>query len=472
MKTSIEVISQLPTSGDRIRLHPLGARLEGVPTEEFQGKKRSTVLTRDGKNRIWNVGIGDSAKMSDSLAREAVGAGVKGLLAVGADRIVVEVNLFSDHLQAMVEGALLAAYQYTDFLPEDRKRKNSLKQIRLVVRSKDLVRARAAAKTAQILAEATNFTRQLGNRPGNDLTPARLAEEAKRIARENRLTCKVWDEKALKREGFGGILAVGNGSCHPPRLMALEYRGGKAKQAPIVLIGKAITFDSGGISIKPGDRMDEMKFDKMGGCAVLGILQAAAQLKLPINLVGLVTSAENMPSATAYRPGDLVRTYDGKTIEVLNTDAEGRIVLVDAIAYARKHYRPELMIDYATLTGAIIVALGGKRAGLFATEDRLRDAFVEAGEATGDWVWPMPLGEEYDEQIRSDVALVKNTGGREGGACTAAAFIKAWVEKVPWVHLDIAGTAWTTKSGASLEKGATGFGVRLTIDALRRLKKI
>jgi leucyl aminopeptidase len=283
------------------------------------------------------------------------------------------------------------------------------------------------------------------------------------------MTCRVWDEAALKKEKFGGILAVGQGSANPPRMIALEYKGGRKDARPIVLVGKAITFDTGGISIKPADKMDEMKFDKMGGCAVLGAMKAIAALKLPFPVVGLIASAENMPGSRAYRPGDIVTSYDGKTIEVLNTDAEGRVVLADALAYARLHYKPRYMVDFATLTGACVIALGPHRAGLFTGDATLRQEIMKAGRSTGDQVWELPLGDEYDEMIRSDVALVKNTGGREGGASTAASFLKAWVEDVPWAHLDIAGTAWTTRDLPHLEKGATGFGVRLIVEALQSL---
>ncbi|MDE1171609.1 MAG: leucyl aminopeptidase [Verrucomicrobium sp.] len=322
------------------------------------------------------------------------------------------------------------------------------------------------------MARAANLVREVGNLPPNHITPATLAERARALAKTHGLAVKVWDEKQLKREGFGGILAVGQGSANPPRFISLEYRGkGASSAAPYVVVGKAITFDSGGISIKPGEGMDEMKFDKMGGVAVLGILQAVSELKLPIRVVGLISSAENMPGSRAYRPGDIVTTYNGQTIEVLNTDAEGRIVLADALAYAVKHLKPKLMFDMATLTGAVVVALGGGRTGLFATDEKIRQDLWENSEEAGDPAWPLPFAEEYSDQIKSDVALVKNTGGRQGGASTAASFLHHWTGDTPWVHLDIAGTAWTTKELPYLEKGATGAGVRLITDYLRRKAK-
>jgi leucyl aminopeptidase len=236
---------------------------------------------------------------------------------------------------------------------------------------------------------------------------------------------------------------------------------------PVALVGKAITFDSGGISIKAGAGMDEMKWDKMGGLAVLGMMLAAADLKLPLNLIGAIPSAENLPGPDAYRPGDIITTRDGKTIEVLNTDAEGRIILADAIAHVRLTYKPSIILEYSTLTGAVIMALGHKRAGMFTSELKLRDAFIAAGNATGELVWAMPIDDEYKENVLSEIATAKNTSFREGSACSSASFVKLWAEETPFVHFDIAGTAWTTKPPAHLEGGATGFGVRLTLAALR-----
>jgi leucyl aminopeptidase len=275
----------------------------------------------------------------------------------------------------------------------------------------------------------------------------------------------------LEKRGFGGLLAVGGGSINEPHLIVLEYKGA-GDATPIALVGKAITFDSGGISIKSSDKMDEMKFDKCGGVAVLGIMKAVAQLKLPLNILGIISSAENMPSATSYRPGDIVTSYKGPdkrgvSIEVLNTDAEGRIVLGDALAYARER-NAQTIVDFATLTGACVVALGSFAAGLLGNDDQLQEKIRASADRTGDRVWPLPLWQEYKDKIKSDVADIKNTGGRYGGAITAAAFLAKYVGDTPWAHLDIAGTAWTTEELPYLTKGATGFGVRLTIDLLSR----
>jgi leucyl aminopeptidase len=310
--------------------------------------------------------------------------------------------------------------------------------------------------------------RGIGNLPGNMLTPALLADKVEELAHGRALTVKVWNERHLKRDGFGGILGVGQGSTqHPPRFIVIEYRGGGKRETPVALVGKAITFDTGGISLKPGAAMDEMKWDKMGGLAVIGMMLATADLKLPLNLVGLIPAAENMPGPDAYRPGDIITTLDGKTIEVLNTDAEGRIVVADAIAHARLTYKPSAILEFSTLTGAIIMAIGHRRAGLFTSDEKIRDAFLAAGKSTGELVWPMPIDEEYRDSVLSEVATAKNSGYREGGACCAASFVKMWAEETPFAHFDIAGTAWTTKPPAHLEAGATGYGIRLVIAALR-----
>jgi leucyl aminopeptidase len=325
--------------------------------------------------------------------------------------------------------------------------------------------------SAQVIAEATNYSRDIGNLPGNIVTPRVMAEYARKLAEESGLVCTVLAKKGLEKGGFGGLLAVGGGSANEPHLIVLEYYGSK-DTAPIALVGKAITFDSGGISIKPSDKMDEMKFDKCGGVAVLGILKAVARLKLPVNIIGVICSAENMPSSTSYRPGDIVTSYRGAdkravTIEVLNTDAEGRVVLGDALVYARER-GAKTIIDFATLTGACVVALGNFAAGLLGNDEALQEKIRTSADRTGDRVWPLPLWQEYKDKIKSDVADIKNTGGRYGGAITAAAFLAKYVGDTPWAHLDIAGTAWTTEELPYLTKGATGFGVRLVVDLLSR----
>jgi len=440
----------------------------GVPASEFDGSPGSTLLLRERTQRTLLVGLGDKEKIEPESLRRAAGTAIKQLLKIGSTEAALDLISFPDHVTPAVEGALLAGYKFAGFGKDaDKKKRGVLTKLQVLVGEHELIRARAQAHDAEIIVNVTNTIRDIGNLPGNLLSPALLAEKAEELAKGRALTVKVWKESHLKRDGFGGILAVGRGSANPPRFIVLEYFGGGKKDKPIALVGKAITFDTGGISIKPGAQMDEMKWDKMGGCAVLGILLAAADLKLPLNLVGLIPSAENMPGPDAYRPGDIITTFDGKTIEVLNTDAEGRIILADAIAYARLTYKPSAIIEYSTLTGAVVMALGFRRAGLFTNEDKLRDALVVAGKTTGELVWPMPIDEEYKEGTQSEIANVKQIGGREGSACISASFVKTWAEEIPFAHIDIAGTAWTTKPPAHLEAGATGFGVRLTLAALR-----
>ena len=440
----------------------------GVPAQEFDGAAFGHVLLRDKDRRTLLVGLGDKEKVDANTLRKAAGVAVKHLLKLGSSEIALDLAAHAGQVGAAVAGALLASYKFDGFGKDTAKNtRGVLSRLQVLVRENEVTQAKASAQAAEQIVEATNTIRALGNLPGNLLSPAVLAEKAVELAEGTSLAVKVWDEKQLKRDGFGGILAVGRGSINPPRLIQIEYRGGGKKETPLALIGKAVTFDTGGISLKPGAAMDEMKWDKMGGMAVLGIMLAVARLKLPVNLVAMIPSAENMPGPDAYRPGDIITTYDGKTIEVLNTDAEGRIILVDAIAYARRTFKPSAIIEFSTLTGACVMALGHQRAGLFTTEKKWRDALAQAGDATGDLVWPMPLDEEYREAVLSEIATAKNTSTREGSACASASFVKLWAEDTPFVHIDIAGTAWTTKPPTYLEGGATGFGVRLILHLLR-----
>ena len=464
----IDVRTSAVGTPDRIVFFVKGNSLpSGVSSEEFDGAPFSTVLLRDKDQRTLVVGLGEKNRIEPDTLRRAAGVAIKHLLKLGGKEVALDLATHANHVAPAVEGAILASYKFTGFGKVTAKRaRGVLSRLQILVNENDLTNARVQAREAEIIASIVNTSRDIGNLPGNMLTPAILAKKAQELAHGHRLTVKVWNERQLKRDGFGGILAVGQGSINPPRLIVLEYRGGK-REAPIALVGKAVTFDTGGISIKPGAQMDEMKWDKMGGLAVLGTMLAVAELKLPLNLIGLIPAAENMPGPEAYRPGDIITTLDGKTIEVLNTDAEGRIILADAIAHARLTYKPSALIEYSTLTGACIMALGHQRAGLFTSEEKLRDALMAAGKTTGERLWPMPIDEEYKENVQSEIATAKNTSFREGSACSSASFIKLWAEEIPFVHIDIAGTAWTTKPPAHLEGGATGFGIRLTLQALR-----
>jgi leucyl aminopeptidase len=367
----IDVRTSPQGSPDLITFFVKGSALPaGVPPEEFDGAPGSTLLLRDKTQRTLFTGLGEKDKIEPDTLRRAAGAAIKHLLKLGSREAALDLVPFPDQVGAAVEGAILASYKFDGFGKDPSKNSRGvLTRLQILVNEHELTNARVQARDAEIAATVTNTIRGIGNLPGNMLTPAILAEKAQELAKERNLTVKVWTERHLARDGFGGILAVGRGSAKPPRFIVLEYHGGAKKtETPVALVGKAVTFDTGGISIKPGAQMDEMKWDKMGGLAVLGILLAAADLKLPVNLVGLIPSAENMPGPDAYRPGDIITTLDGKTIEVLNTDAEGRIILADAIAHARLTYKPSAIIEYSTLTGAVIMALGFRRAGLFTSE--------------------------------------------------------------------------------------------------------
>jgi leucyl aminopeptidase len=297
------------------------------------------------------------------------------------------------------------------------------------------------------------------------MTPTVIAAKARQLAREFGLKLQVLERSQMEKLGMGALLGVSSGSAQPPKFIIVEYRKG-GKKPFIALVGKTITFDSGGISIKPSENMDKMKDDMSGGAAVLGALRTAAALKLPLNIVGLLPATENMPSGSAYKPGDVLRTMSGRTIEIINTDAEGRLILSDALAYACR-YKPAAIVDIATLTGACRVALGQEATGMLGTDEKLKQKIREAGEKTGERVWELPLWEAYYDLIKSDIADMKNAGGRDGGVITAAALLSKFVQDYPWVHLDIAATAWTEKDRPYTPKGATGIGMRLLTQFLR-----
>ena len=353
-----------------------------------------------------------------------------------------------------------ACYQYTETLSKKPPAK-SLNEC-LLHTSESNEQTRRALTEADAIRHGMNLARNLGNLPGNVCTPHRLAQEARKLGRSSqKLKVRVLEESRLKQLNMGAFLAVSRGSYHPGKLICLEYRNAPARQAPIVLIGKGITFDTGGISIKPSATMDEMKFDMCGAACVLGTVAACIRLRLPLNLFGILACAENMPGGNAGKPGDVVTTMSGKTVEILNTDAEGRLVLCDALTYAGC-YNPGYVIDIATLTGACVVALGKEASGLMSNHQELADQLIEAGKVSGDRSWQLPLWDEYREQLDSNFATLANIGGRWGGAITAASFLSHFTEDYKWAHLDIAGVAW--HSGRA--KGATGRPLPLLMEFL------
>jgi leucyl aminopeptidase len=358
---------------------------------------------------------------------------------------------------AAVQGAAQVSYVYTTTKPKAEAR--SL--VRVVIAVADANAVNDAFEHSAAVVTGVEFAREWGNRPANHATPALLAGAAKALAKHPGIQCKVMGPPEVARLGMGAFMAVAQGSHEPLRLIELRYSGAAKTQAPVVLVGKGITFDTGGISIKPAPEMDEMKFDMCGAASVLGVFRALAELQPSINVVGLIPACENMPDGRAIKPGDVVTSMSGQTIEILNTDAEGRLVLCDALTYAAR-FKPAAVVDIATLTGACVIALGGVRTGMFASDDALANALLAAGEASDDLCWRMPLDDDYAEGLKTNFADVANVAGRPGGAISAAKFLQRFVEGAPWAHLDIAGTAW--KGGAA--KGATGRPVGLLVHYL------
>ncbi|MEE4362172.1 MAG: leucyl aminopeptidase [Pseudomonadales bacterium] len=422
--------------------------------------------------RVLLVSIGEKNGLDDAALRKIARGALTALLASRATSATVLIgDLEIDGHEAgaiateFVHVAAWEAYRFNEYRSEP----GDAELVRLTEFALHAGGARRATldrtvKAAALVAAGTNYARTLGNHPGNVCTPSYLASEARRLAQgEAPLKVRIVEEKQMRSMGMEAFLAVSAGSAQPAKLIVMEYLGGAQRSRPIVLVGKGITFDTGGISLKPGAAMDEMKFDMCGAASVFGTIQAVAALGLAINVVGLVAAAENMPSGTATRPGDIVRTMSGQTVEILNTDAEGRLVLCDTLTYAER-YKPEAVVDVATLTGAAVVALGNPATALFANDDELAAELLAAGEATGDRAWRMPLWDDYQQQLKSNFADMANIGGREAGSVTAACFLSRFARSYAWAHLDIAGSAWNT--GA--RKGATGRPVRLLTEWLIR----
>ena len=363
--------------------------------------------------------------------------------------------------EAIVEGALLGLYSFTKYKKPEYE---DIEEMLIVVRGKEEVSVlEAAIGKGKLLASATNLARDMVNEPANYMTPNQMAEIAREIASKYSLEFRVFDREDMETMGMGALLGVAKGSNQPPKLITLSYKGDERSEKALGLLGKGITFDSGGISIKPSEGMGDMKDDMAGAAAVMTALGAIAQLKLKINVTAIIPATENLPSGTALKPGDVLRASNGKTIEVISTDAEGRLILADALSYAQKLGLSPL-IDLATLTGACRVALGTLYSGLFGNDQDLVDKVLRAAARTGERMWQMPMPEEYKEQNKSEIANVKNTGNRYGGAITAALFLAEFVGNVPWVHIDIAGTAFSAKESGYIIKGATGVGIRTLVE--------
>ncbi|MGB6500192.1 MAG: leucyl aminopeptidase [Thermoplasmata archaeon] len=443
--------------------------------KEIRGKRRElTVFHRpDTRGRLLLVGMGSPARFDAEVVRRAAADAVRSLKGKGARTVAFRLPTFAVEgltaavaARAIVDGAVLGAYEFVKYrsTSEGGVEEAAIHLGEELAREEALVKKAAADELA--LAETVIWTRDIANLPADTATPERLAEVARGLAKEFGLKIQVFDEKKLAEMGCGGLLAVGGGSSHPPRMIVLEYPGGSRRGRTVAIVGKGITFDSGGISLKPGPRMGEMKFDKCGAVATLGILRAAATLEIAPRVIGVLCCAENLPSGTAYRPGDVVRTFNGKTIEILNTDAEGRVVLADGLGYVVQQFKPDEVIDIATLTGAEVVALGDDTAGLVTTDDRLAQGILAASALTGEPVWRMPLTDFHREMVKSEIADVRNsTEIPVAGMLSAAAFLESFVGTTPWAHLDIAGPAYTNILTRKWQPpyqsfGATGFIVR------------
>ncbi len=456
--------------------HASGGAISGAwKSGELKGKRKEiTVFHRtSGGPRIVLVGLGPRNAHDAEGVRRAAAEAIRSLAGRGVTTAAYDARSFvagrvdlASAVRSIVDGAVLGSYRFTKF--KSKFPDTPVAASVIVVGPKPPRAVTAAFAEEETLTGVVTWTRDVANLPPNEATPARLAEIALELGKSHELKVTVLDEKQLEKLGCGGLLAVGSGSSHPPRLIALEYPGQGANAPTIAVVGKGITFDSGGISIKPAPSMSYMKFDKSGAVAVLGILRAARALRVRPRVVGIMACAENLPSGSSYRPGDVVRTYSGKTIEVLNTDAEGRVALSDALAYAAKNYDPAAMIDLATLTGAQTVALGDTIAGLVTKDDGLAERLRRASAATGEAIWRMPLTDYHRELVRAaDFGDVRNSVEIPlAGMLTAAAFLETFVDDRPWAHLDIAGPAYTTLTTrkyqpAYLNVGAVGFGVRL-----------
>ncbi len=446
---------------------------------EFKGKF-GEILTiypmgRLVAKRVIVVGLGDQQKIDAQIVQRATASAARHLQNTGAHQILLAIDVPSDWLdtaqqvQAQLEGALLGLYTFRIYQrTEDDRNGEGVSCIKLLAEERNKAEFEQAIHKAQIFAHATNFARDLINEPPCVLTPSELANRAAAMAKEVGLECEIWDKAKITELGMGGLLGVSQGSAEPPRFIILRYRGAPESDKSMALVGKGITFDTGGISIKPAEHMDTMKGDMGGAASVIGAMQAIGKLKPHINVTALIPTCENMPSGTAYRPGDILRILNGKTIEIVNTDAEGRLVLADALSYAvREGLSP--IIDLATLTGGIVVALGSTMTGLFCNDESLANEIVAAGRVVGEKYWSMPLDDEYSEQIKSDIADIKQAGGRSASSVTAAKILEHFVGDAKWAHLDIAGTSYLEGKKSYQEKGATGVGVRTLAELVLRL---
>ncbi|MGH6611702.1 MAG: leucyl aminopeptidase [Burkholderiaceae bacterium] len=442
-----------------------GAIKAAVKSGDMTGKRGATLplfgLNNVAASRVLLTGLGDKSDFNERHFTDAVRGSLKAFNGAAKNVTLAALDWRVDGRDAEWQARSVAiAARETQFRTDELKSKREpeavgANKVSVLMKARN-VKAERALEQGAAIANGMELAKRLGNLPPNICTPSFLADEARKMAKQWKLEVEVLEQKQLEALKMGSFLSVAKGSAVPPRMIVLKYKGAAAKSAPVVLVGKGITFDSGGISIKPGAAMDEMKFDMCGAASVLGTMRALPELKLKINVIGIVAACENMPSGLASKPGDIVTSMSGQTIEILNTDAEGRLILCDALTYAER-FKPAAVIDIATLTGACVVALGGVNSGLFSNNDALANELLKASRESGDPAWRMPLNEDYQEQLKSNFADMANIGTPGAGAVIAACFLERFTKAYPWAHLDIAGTAW--KGGA--QKGATGRPVPL-----------
>lgn len=446
-----------------------------LDTYDFKAKEGETlVLYVDTKHekRVALVGLGDPEKLTTERLRRVYAA----ITRLAMSKKLKSLNVLLPHtsslseqelVRGIIEGLCLANYAFVNYKTEKDKHAALVAKVTLIGGGKQ---TQGLAKKYATIAEGVYLARDLVNGNADEVTPQHLAKKAQALAKKHaKLKTTIFDKKRLAKQGFGLLLAVNRGSASEPALIITEYRGAPKSKEKTVIVGKGVTYDTGGLNLKPTGSMETMKCDMGGAACVLGVIDTAAKLGLKVNLVGVIPSTENSLSATSYKPGDVYKGYSGKTVEIGNTDAEGRLILADALAYAVEHFQPTRIIDFATLTSAIDIALGAETSGLMSNNDALADAIFRAGNATYERVWRMPVHEEYRDQLKSDIADIKNVGGRSAGAITAAIFLQEFIGKTPWAHLDIASTAYLNDARRYHPKNATGIGVRLMIDFLENL---
>lgn len=467
-------------SGAALDLDKAGSGLVNgfLKNGDFSGKHSQTaVIYTQGAlpaKRIAFIGLGRKNEINTEKIRSAYAKVMQYLRGINIREtsIAVDFSLLPGNknkiITTILEGALLGLYQYTNYKTVGREDIRAMESLNILVEKNEYKKVVDEVKRTQRIVSAVYLARDLVSAPANEMTPSILAGKAKEVSRKRNVNCKILDKARMKKLGMNALLGVAAGSKEEPQLIILEYRGGKKDKPPVVLVGKGLTFDSGGISLKPAEKMDEMKSDMAGGAAVIATIAAASDLRLPQNIVGIVPATENMPGGAACKPGDILKSYSGKTIEVVNTDAEGRLILADALSYASM-YKPAAVIDIATLTGACIVALGEDVIGMLGTDEELKTRIRKAAGETGELIWELPLWENYSELIKSDIADYKNSGGRTAGTITGATFLGKFVGNYPWVHLDIAGPAWSSKDKPYIPKGASGIAVRLLVEYLSNL---